>query len=232
MNNLIGVIGGLGPKATTYFMDLVIDNTVSESDQDNVDMLVCQYSSIPDRTNFILGKSDDSPVSEMVDCAKLLDREECKYIVIPCNTASYFFDEVQKEVSAKVINILEETSKVVLKDNPKRIGLMATDGTIKSGAYHKFISNDLLFIPNSEYQAKVMSIIYDKVKRNKDVSLEEFEEILNYFRENGCDKIILGCTELSVVYSYLKINYEEVVDSLTVLARKTVELSGKSLKEL
>ncbi len=232
MNNLIGVIGGLGPKATTYFMDLVIDNTVSESDQDNVDMLVCQYSSIPDRTSFILGKSDDSPVSEMVDCAKLLDREGCKYIVIPCNTASYFFDEVQKEVSAKVINILEETSKVVLKDNPKRIGLMATDGTIKSGAYHKFINNDLLFVPDDKYQAKVMSIIYDKVKKNMVVSLKEFDEILNYFRENGCEKIILGCTELSVVYSYLKINYSDVVDSLTVLARKTVELSGKSLKEL
>lgn len=232
MNNLIGVIGGLGPKATTYFMDLVIDNTVSESDQDNVDMLVCQYSSIPDRTNFILGKSNDSPVPEMVDCAKILDREGCKYIVIPCNTASYFFDEIQKEVSAKVINILEETSKVVLKDNPKRIGLMATDGTIKSGAYHKFIDNDLLFVPDSEYQAKIMNIIYDKVKKNKEVSSEEFEEILNYFRKNGCEIIILGCTELSVVYSYLKIRYNDIVDSLTVLAKKTVEVSGKKLKEL
>lgn len=232
MNNLIGVIGGLGPKATTYFMDLVIDNTVSESDQDNVDMLICQYSSIPDRTSFILGKSNESPVPEMVDCAKILDREGCKYIVIPCNTASYFFDEVQKEVSAKVINILEETSEVVLRHNPKRIGLMATDGTIKSGAYHKFINNDLLFVPNEMYQAKVMNIIYDKVKKNKDVSLKEFDEILNYFRENGCEKIILGCTELSVVYSYLKINYSDVVDSLTVLARKTVEVSGKNLKEL
>ena len=232
MNNLIGVIGGLGPKATTYFMELVIDNTVSENDQDNVDMLVCQYSSIPDRTNFILSKSNDSPVPEMVDCAKILDREGCKYIVIPCNTASYFFDEIQKEVSAKVINILEETSKVVLKDNPKRIGLMATDGTIKSGAYNKFIDNDLLFVPDSEYQAKIMNIIYDKVKKNKEVSSEEFEEILNYFRKNGCEIIILGCTELSVVYSYLKIRYNDIVDSLTVLAKKTVEVSGKKLKEL
>ena len=57
MNNLIGVIGGLGPKATTYFMNLVIDNTVSSCDQDNVDMLVCQYSSIPDRTSYIVGNS-------------------------------------------------------------------------------------------------------------------------------------------------------------------------------
>ena len=74
MNNLIGVIGGLGPKATTYFMDLVINNTISECDQDNVDLLVCQFSSIPDRTSFILGNSDNSPVPEMIKCARILDR--------------------------------------------------------------------------------------------------------------------------------------------------------------
>ena len=74
--------------------------------------------------------------------------------------------------------------------------------------------------------------IYDKVKKNKEVSLEEFDEILNYFRKNGCEIIILGCTELSVVYSYLKIRYNDIVDSLTVLAKKTVEVSGKKLKEL
>lgn len=231
MNNLIGVIGGLGPKATTYFMDLVIDNTISESDQDNVDLLVCQFSSIPDRTSFILDNSKDSPVPEMIKCARLLEREGCKYIVIPCNTASYFFDEVQDRVNSKIINILEETSKFVLKTNPNKVGLMATDGTIKSGAYHKFIDSDLLFIPNNEYQSKVMDIIYNKVKKNKVVTLNEFEELLNYFRRNGCEKIILGCTELSVVYSYLKITYDDLVDSLTILARKTVELSGKKLKE-
>lgn len=229
MNNLIGVIGGLGPKATTYFMDLIIDNTKSNCDQDNVNLLVCQYSSIPDRTNYILEKSKESPVPEMIKCAKLLERENCKYIVIPCNTASYFYDEINKNVKTTVINILEETSKEVLKTKPNKIGLMATDGTLKSKAYQKFIDEQLLFIPNQEYQQKIMSIIYDKIKKNKNITKEEFDEIINYFKQNNCDKIILGCTELSVAYKTLNINYEIIVDSLTVLARKTVELSGKTL---
>lgn len=229
MNNLIGVIGGLGPKATTYFMDLIIDNTKSNCDQDNVNLLVCQYSNIPDRTNYILGKSKESPVPEMIKCAKLLERENCKYIVIPCNTASYFYDEINKNVKTTVINILEETSKEVLKTKPNKIGLMATDGTLKSKAYQKFIDEQLLFIPNQEYQQKIMSIIYDKIKKNKNITKEEFDEIINYFKQNNCDKIILGCTELSVAYKTLNINYEIILDSLTVLARKTVELSGKTL---
>lgn len=229
MNKIIGVIGGLGPKATTYFMDLIIDNTKSSCDQDNVNLLVCQYSSIPDRTSYILGKSTKSPVPEMINCAKLLERENCKYIVIPCNTASYFYDEIAKEVNIPVINILEETSKEVLKTNPNKIGLMATDGTIKSKAYQKFIDEQLLFIPNQEYQNKIMTIIYDKIKQNTPITKQEFDEIINYFKQNNCDKIILGCTELSVAYKALNLNYDTVVDSLTVLAKKTIELSGKTL---
>lgn len=230
MNNLIGVIGGLGPKATTYFMDLVIDNTESECDQDNVDLLVCQYSSIPDRTSYIIGNSKDSPVPEMIRCARLLERENCKYIVIPCNTASYFYDEIASNVGVEVINILEETSREVLRCKPSRVGLMATDGTIRSKAYQRFIDDGLLFIPCDEYQGKIMSIIYEKIKKNIDIRKEEFDEIIDYFKENNCDKVILGCTELSVAYKKLDLDYSIVVDSLTVLARKTVELSGKKLK--
>lgn len=229
MNNLIGVIGGLGPKATTYFMDLVIDNTISSRDQDNVDLLVCQYSSIPDRTSYIVGNSSDSPVPKMLECAKLLENSGVKYIVIPCNTASYFFDEIQSNVSCSVVNILEVTSKKALEGNPSRVGLMATDGTILSHAYHKFINNDVLFIPNEFVQKKIMSLIYGKVKKNILVSLDEFMDIVNYFKDNGCDKIILGCTELSVVYKSLNLVDDMIVDSLTVLARETVRLSGKEL---
>ena len=230
MNNLIGVIGGLGPKATTYFMNLVIDNTVSSSDQDNVDMLVCQYSSIPDRTSYIVGNSSESPVPKMIDCAKLLEKEGCKYIVIPCNTASYFFDEIQNNVKVEIINILKETSNVALSSNCTKIGLMATDGTINSRAYHKFINEDKLFIPSDEIQKKIMTIIYDKIKKNVMISKEEFYEIIDYFKQNGCDKIILGCTELSVAYKNLELNDEMIIDSLTVLARRSVEISGKELK--
>ena len=230
MNNLIGVIGGLGPKATTYFMNLVIDNTVSSCDQDNVDMLVCQYSSIPDRTSYIVGNSIDSPVPKMIDCAKLLEKEGCKYIVIPCNTASYFFEEIQNNVNVEVINILKETSNVALNSNSSKIGLMATDGTISSKAYHKFINEDKLFIPSDEIQKKIMAIIYNKIKKNVMISKEEFYEIIDYFKQNGCDKIILGCTELSVAYKNLELNDNMIIDSLTVLARRTVEISGKELK--
>ena len=87
-----------------------------------------------------------------------------------------------------------------------------------------------LFIPNDEIQKKIMAIIYDKIKKNVMISKEEFYEIIDYLKQNGCDKIILGCTELSVAYKNLELNDSIIIDSLTVLARKTVEISGKKLK--
>ena len=142
----------------------------------------------------------------------------------------YFFDEIQKNTSVKIINILEETSNFALLDKPNKIGLMATNGTIRSKAYQRFINENILFIPSQNIQNKIMDIIYNKVKKNLNVNKEDFYEIINYFKDSGCNKVILGCTELSVVYKNLGFNDDFIVDSLTVLARKTVELSGKKLK--
>lgn len=217
-------MGGLGPKATVYFMDLIIKYTYGKNDQDNLDLLVYQYSSIPDRTAYILGTSNESPVPKMIECAKLLEKNNCYAIVVPCNTASAFYDEVIKNVHIPVINIIEETSKVATRDNINRIGLMATDGTIKSSAYQKYIDSNKLFIPEDRIQKEIMNIIYNCVKKNEDVDSDKLYSILNYFKNNNCDKVILGCTELSIAFS--KIDDEFIIDSLTVLAKKTVEISN------
>ena len=59
---IIGVIGGLGPIATTHFMELVIEMTDAKRDQENVDMIVYNFPSIPDRTGYILGSNLKSPL--------------------------------------------------------------------------------------------------------------------------------------------------------------------------
>lgn len=229
---MIGVIGGLGPMATAKFMELVINNTKATCDQDNVDMLVCQYGSIPDRTAFILKESNENPLFKMIDAAKLLEREKVNYIVIPCNTASYFYEEIQKNVNIPVINIVEETINVCKEKKYKKIGLMATNGTINSKIYEKYGNDIEFFIPNEKVQKKVMSIIYDDVKQNKIPDKEEFLSIINYFKENNCDGVIGGCTEISVALNELKIDLknENIVDSLLVLAKKTILLANKKLK--
>ena len=231
MNKNVGVIGGMGPMATTKFMELVINNTKANTDQDNVDMLVCQYSSIPDRTSYILDNTKENPLQSMIEAAKLLERENCSFIVMPCNTATYFYKEIESSISIPLINIVLETVNYCLSKNAKKIGLMATDGTIKSRVYNEYIpSNIELFIPEEHIQKRIMDVIYKEVKQNKIPDKENFLDVINYFRDNNCDVIVMGCTELSVAIKELNINDEQIVDSLTVLAKLTINRAGKLLK--
>ena len=217
--------------ATTKFMELVINNTKAEKDQDNVDMLVCQYSSTPDRTAYILGNSNEDPGEAMIKAAKLLESEKCDFLVMPCNTATFFYDKIAKEISVPLINIAEETVKHSLKMGAKKIGLMATDGTIKASVYDQYIPEGItLFKPDEEHQKRIMDVIYKEVKQNLIPNKENFIDIINYFKNNGCDVVVMGCTELSVAVEQLDIDDPMVVDSLTVLAKLTIVKADKLLK--
>ena len=130
-----------------------------------------------------------------------------------------------------LINIAEETVKCCLSKGAKKIGLMATDGTIKAKVYNEYIPSDVeLFIPDSNMQKKIMDIIYKEVKQNKIPDKDNFLQVIDYFINNGCDAIVMGCTELSVAIEQLDINDDKIVDSLTVLAKLTITKAGKLLK--
>lgn len=230
-NRKVGVIGGLGPMATAKFLEIVINNTDAKCDQDNVDMIVCQYSSIPDRTAYILGKSLENPAKKMIEAAKFLESSGVSFIVMPCNTATYFYEEIKSNINMEFINIVNETVEYCVNKKYKKVGLIATDGTIKSGVYKKNVNGLFeLFLPCDEVQKNVMSIIYNDIKKNKIPNKEKFMSIINYFKTNGCDAIIAGCTEISVALNQLEIVDEFIVDSLSVLAKKTIIKAGKKLK--
>ena len=57
----LGVIGGLGPMATAFFMQMVIEMTEADRDQEHIEMLIHNCPSIPDRTSYIVGTSQENP---------------------------------------------------------------------------------------------------------------------------------------------------------------------------
>ena len=91
----VGIIGGVGPMATVYFMETIIKMTDAKKDQDHINMVVLNHATIPDRTDFILGKSRRNPLKIMVEDAQKLQNAGADFVVIPCNTAHYIFDEIQ-----------------------------------------------------------------------------------------------------------------------------------------
>lgn len=233
---VLGVLGGMGPLATAYFMKIVVDMTESETDQEHIDMLVCNHVSIPDRTKFILDNSNENPVPILIKDASFLEKSGADVLAMPCNTAHFFFEQIQKEINIPLLHIVKETVEYIAKrDNEcKKIGILATKGTNKSGVYQDFCEKNGLeaVMPNKAVSDMLMSIIYEKIKKGKKVSVGEFLGVIDEMREeSGCDAVILGCTELSVIKNDLHLNRYDIVDSLEILAKRSVEECGKKIRD-
>ncbi len=232
---LAGVLGGLGPMATVYFMSSVLSNTYSLTDQDHVDMIVWNQGSIPDRTAYLVGASDDNPLPHMIAAARALESSGASFIAMPCNTAHHFYDALAEAVTVPFLNIVEETVVWSQQRVPgaQTVGVLATDGTVRAGTYERWCDAAGLscILPEPQVQAAVMEMIYDGVKAGRPVTESAFRAPIEHLRQLGCDVIVLGCTELSMIYHDLDIQDPDIVDSLDALARATIRASGKTLRD-
>ena len=230
----LGILGGVGPLATIYFEELVIQMTDAESDQEHIPMLVYNQAQIPDRTAYILDDRQPNPLPVMEADAKLLERCGCDYIVIPCNTAHYFYDDIQQCVNVPIINILEETVKYCKETIPslRSIGVLATEGTVRSRAYQNIIEAHGLecILPDEAEQAVLTDIIYGQVKAGKPIDIYGLYRLIRSMKQRGADAVVLGCTELSIIKKDFNIDRYDVVDSMECLARASILACGKRLR--
>ena len=107
----LGIIGGLGPMATAYFMRRIIELTDAATDQENIEMIIYNCPSIPDRTGFILGENQESPFPKILEIARSLEHQNVDYIAMPCITAHYFHDQLADNVFIPVSNGIKEAAQ-------------------------------------------------------------------------------------------------------------------------
>lgn len=233
-NEPVGILGGVGPMATVYFMQRILDLTDASRDQDHVDMLVWNHASIPDRTAYLVGDSTDSPGPVMAQDARQLERAGARFIALPCNTAQAFFDEVQDAVEIPVIDIVAETVAAAQAAVPglTTVGVLATDGTLRARTYDRAAEAAGLgaVVPDEDVQQDVMSMIYDGVKAGMPVERARFDAAVAHLRAKGAGAVLLGCTELSILRTDLAVDDPDVIDSLDALAERTVTLAGARLR--
>lgn len=229
----LGILGGVGPLATVYFAELVIKMTQANSDQQHISMVILNHASIPDRTEYILDNTKPNPLPIMIKDAEKLEAMGADYIVIPCNTAHYFYEQIQNHVNVPIINIIEETVEYAIKNisNLKKVGILATKGTIAARAYQRVCeSKDIEYsVPSIQDEQALMNIIYNQVKAGKPVNIGQFLDIINIMKKDGCDAVLLGCTELSIIKKDFSLNQTYIVDSMEVLAKKSIELCDKKV---
>ncbi len=226
----LGILGGLGPAATVYFYDMLTSMTEASCDQDHLDIVISSRATTPDRTAYILGTSNDNPAEQMVADAKRLVTFGADVIAIPCNTAHYFYEEVSGNVDIPVMNIIEETCHAVKIAGGTSVGILATEGTVKSQAYHTIAQKMGLdcVAPDARGQKIISSIIYDRIKQGKSVDIDSFMGVADDLFAHGADTIVLGCTELSLLCREYSFDYR-FIDSLRALAVSVLKKFGKPI---
>ena len=227
----LGVIGGLGPIATAHFMELVTRMTDAETDQEHLDMIIYSRPSIPDRTGYILDPSKPSPLPEMIRIGNTLARQGAQVIAIPCMTAHYFHRQLSQDIPVPIVHAIHETAAHLKKHGIQRVGIMATDGTIRSGLFQQELQRHgiLPIVPGMNAQRCVMHLIYDNIKANRPADMNRFDYVSRELWRGGAQAIILGCTELSMIKRDYPIG-SGYLDAMEVLAQRCVLECGARLK--
>jgi aspartate racemase len=202
----LGVVGGVGPAATVDFLQKVVRSTPAKRDQDHLQMVVEQNPQIPDRTEHLVGEGMDPTLALYATCKKL-QASEADLIAIPCNTAHAFVEEIQSHLDVPIMNMLTVTVGHVREAFPalRKVGLLATTGTIASGVYRRELEEHGLeeVVPQPALQARVMSSIYGpkgvKAGFTTGEPLEDIRAAIDDLVAQDVEVIILGCTELPLL---------------------------------
>ncbi|MCR4942205.1 MAG: amino acid racemase [Campylobacter sp.] len=219
----LGILGGMGPLATADLYSKIIALTPANCDQDHLHIIIDSFAQIEDRTQYILGLGE-SPLPKLIQSATLLKNAGAQAILMPCNTAHFFADEIEKQVGVDIIHIAK-TAVNALKlayPNAKDIAVIATSGTKKAGVYDKILCeyglNSVSF--SQKQQDNIMSCIYDGVKAGKTT---EFVELMrDTLKSIKADVYIAACTEIPMFLPYLLDEFK-FIDATLELAKFAVE---------
>ena len=202
---MIGILGGMGTQAGLDFCSKLAKLNRGKSDQNYPIFLLYNKSNIPDRKQNL--KKYSKVLKSLIIGCKFLEKNKCKFISIPCNTAHYWYEDLKKKIRIPILNmpkiVYENASKNCKKGS--RIGLLATETTIKTGIYNKYFKKkyDLIF-PFKRLQTESVNKSIKLVKMGKTKDAEKaIKPAVNFLIKRKCKKIILGCTELPIaIFAY------------------------------
>ena len=232
---MIGILGGMGTQAGLDFCNKLAVLNRGKIDQEYPLFLLYNKSNIPGRpesigsqTKKLSNKSTNKTSREkynkvlksLLKGCKLLEKNKCKFIVIPCNTAHYWFDDLQNKINIPIINMPKEVFKFTKKKCKKnsKVGLLATEGTLKTGVYKKFFEKDYQLIePSQKIQKLSVNKAIKLVKMgNVKAAAKAIKPAIDSLIKMKCKKIILGCTELPIAIFAFK-SFENVKSSKVFL---------------
>jgi aspartate racemase len=239
---MIGIVGGMGPYAGLDLLRKIYDNTVAGRDQEHLDTILLSLSSrIGDRTEYLMGEIGENPGLAIADVLIRLEESGAVVAGIPCNTAHA--DSIYNAITAALENygssihllhIIGETIAFIQRTYPdlKRVGVLSTTGTLRSGLYRKALEAKGYSVlePDPEMQKELIHPAmhhpeYGIKAQSNPVCTKARENLLTGFyslKERGAEIVILGCTEIPIAFPEPEVEGIQTLDPTNVLARALI----------
>ena len=224
----IGILGGMGPEATLDCYSRIISSTPAKTDQEHLRVIIDSNPKVPDRTAAIIAEGE-SPVPILVAGCRALPKAGAEFIIIPCVSAHFFLDEIQKKIDLPILSIFDVVTEAIIRDHPqiKTVGLMGTTGTINGGLFQKRLAVEGIqtIVADESHQSNVMAAVYDiknfRPARSRSQITSDLVAAADSLISKGARGIIAGCTEipLALKQEHLSVPY---FDALTILARAAI----------
>ena len=200
----LGILGGMGPAASAEFVIRLIQQTPAVCDQEHIPFVLWNDPTVPDRSTSLCN-GDDKPLPYLLNGLQVLLTAGCDVIVMPCNTAHFWFAELSKKTrKATIIHIVDSVADALreVKVTNATIGIMGTQATIELGLY-QYRLNKLgwnCIVPSTEEMDTLVQPAINLIKANKmDEAHHMLMQVVSSLIDKGAKSVILGCTEIPLV---------------------------------
>lgn len=232
MKKFFTIIGGMGTMATESYLHQLNLRTPAHTDQDYLNYILVNHATVPDRTTYIMDHSQANPLPDLLEDIKQQSALGPEFFALPCNTAHYFYDDLQAATDIPILHMPREAVKEIKRrfPNAKRIGITGTQGTITDRIIEYEVANAGLepVLPTADIEVETMRLIYDDIKQNNHVDRNLYHRILKrMMTEQKADVVILGCTELSLAQEREPETTLPLIDAQSVLVDRSLELALK-----
>lgn len=218
---VVGILGGMGPFATVDFFKQILDLTPAQKDWEHLRLIIDNNVKIPSRTRAVL-YNEESPVPQMIASINNLAKIGADFVVIPCNSAHYFYEQVSPFINIPWLNIIQIASQKVITMGKKRPLILGGYVTSSKRLYSGYLPAAVY--PSAE-ENKVVEVVIEEIKLTSTLSKEAhvvFNDLLES-KMQEIDCVLLACTELPIIYHKKMLCGIEVVNSTFEYAKAVVK---------
>ena len=194
---IVGILGGMGPYATNFFLKRILDLTPAKLDKDHFHTIIDNNVKIPSRTRAVK-YNEESPVNDIVNSINNLGKIGCSFVMLPCNSVHYFYDKVSEKIEIPWLNMIEIVSNKILDLNYTKPLVLGGYITTQKKVYSQFLPKSV-YLSGSEN--RIIESIIEEIKINNSLEKKSEQTIKNIIKtyDDSIDSILLGCTELPIV---------------------------------